>query len=435
MLILGHNHGRYLGMGISSLTVENNTKPSIMESLLNKRMLLCIFTGFSSGLPLYVLIQLLQVWLDDNQVDIQKIALLSLAGLPYVFKFLWAPLLDRYVIMPLGRRRSWMLPLHLACAICIAGFGLINPSTSLLFVGIMGFSLAFFSASLDIVLDAYRRELLPDNELGLGNSIHVQAYRIAGLVPGSLALILADIMPWQSVFLIVGAFMIPGIFITLMISEPETDTVIERSTDIVATYKEPFVDFFSRHGVQQALLILVFMLLYKMGDSMATALSSKFYLDLGFSKTEIGVIAKNAALWPSIIGGFLGGILMLKIGINKALWLFGAVQIVSILGFVVLAEAGPIVWLLAVVIAFEYLGVGLGTAAFTAFIARSTSRQFAAAQLALLTAMTGLPRTVVNASTGVMVDGLGWTNFFIVCVLVAIPGMLLLFKVAPWSQD
>lgn len=196
----------------------------------------------------------------------------------------------------------------------------------------------------------------------------------------------------------------------------------------------PFREFFSRRGWRAALLVLAFMFLYKLGDSMATALSTPFYLDVGFSKTDIGLIAKNAALWPSIIGGLLGGLLMLRIGINRALWLFGLVQLLSIFGFAWLAEAGPNRWLLAGVITFEYLGVGLGTAAFTAFIAQQTDRRFAATQFALLTALTALPRTFANAVTGMIVEQTGWTAFFLLCALIALPGMLLLPWVAPWRE-
>jgi len=187
--------------------------------------------------------------------------------------------------------------------------------------------------------------------------------------------------------------------------------------------------------VGSLVLALTFMVAYKLGDNMATALSTPFYLDLGFSKTEIGLVAKNAALWPAIFGGIAGGLLMLRIGINRALWIFGAIQMASIFGYAYLASVGPVLWLLAAVIGFEYLGVGLGTAAFTAFIARESSKTFAATQFALFTALAALPRSVANATTGVIVEWLGWVEFFILCGLFAVPGMVLLFWVAPWSED
>lgn len=379
------------------------------------------------------MLQLLQVWLRDYGVGLKEIGLFSLVGLPYVLKFLWAPLMDRYVPPVLGRRRGWMLPLQICCLLGIGVMGMLDPEVSLLTIAYLTLLISFFSASQDIVLDAFRREILPDQELGLGNAIHVQAYRIASLIPGSLALILADQLPWSQVFWIVAAFMLFGIAMCLWVREPEITT--GTPSTMVEAVVEPFREFFQRQGLRSACLILAFMFLYKLGDSMATALSSAFYLDLGFSKTQIGLVAKNAALWPAIIGGLLGGLLMVRLGINRALWLFGAVQVASIFGFALLAEVGPNVWMLAGVIAFEYLGVGLGTSAFIAFIARETNKRYAATQFALLTAITALPRTFANATTGFMVEQTGWTVFFIVCGLVAIPGMVLLWWVAPWRNN
>lgn len=413
----------------------------VSEHLFNRNMLACIFTGFASGLPLYIIIQLVPAWLRSEQVDLKTIGFFALVGLPYTWKFMWAPIIDNFKLPILGRRRSWMLFTQIALFAAIAALGFLDPSTDIWSIAYICFAIAFFSASLDIVLDAYRREILPDEELGLGNSIHVNAYRIAGLVPGSLSLILADILPWQEVFIITAAFVLVGIIFTLFISEPKNSQLRHSHHDINSLIVDPFKDFISRHGVKTTLYILLFMLLYKVGDSMATALSTPFYLDLGFSKTVIGLVAKNAGLWPMVIGGIIGGVMMLKIGINKALWLFGFVQIISILGFALLAYVELAngtetnhVWLLAIVISFEYLGVGLGTAAFVAFIARSTSIKFAATQFALLTALTAVPRTFTSATTGVIVESIGWTNFYILCTFIAIPGMLLLFKVAPWHM-
>jgi len=198
---------------------------------------------------------------------------------------------------------------------------------------------------------------------------------------------------------------------------------------------EPFREFVQRKGLSGAALILAFMFLYKLGDNMATALQSPFFVDVGFTLTQIGVIAKFASLAAAIIGGLAGGIIMIKLGINRALWIFGVVQVISILGFAFLSVVGTEPWALAVVVAFEYLGVGLGTAAFTAFIARTTNPVFAATQFALFTALTAVPRTLANAVTGLIVEQIGWTNFFLSCTVLAIPGMLLLFKVAPWGPD
>ena len=414
---------------------------SIKQALLNRRMVICIFTGFASGMPLYLLISLVPAWLRSEGVGLKEIGFFALIGLPYTWKFFWSPLLDRYrLAIPgfsqfgfAGLRRGWMLATQIGLLLSISGLGFFNPNTEIWSIAWLCLLIAFLSATQDIVLDAYRRQILPDQELGLGNSIHVNAYRIAGLVPGSLSLILADSLPWQSVFMVTAAFMLIGIVMTLSIAEPKADA--RHPTTLNQAIVDPFKEFFSRQGIQQACLILAFLLLYKLGDSMATALATPFYLDLGFSMTEIGWVAKNAALWPVIIGGIIGGILMLKIGINRALWLFGLVQIVSILGFAVLARVGEGLWLLGLVISFEYLGVGLGTAAFVAFMARSTHPAFAATQLALFTALTAVPRTVASSFTGIIVEGVGWENFFYLCTALAIPGMLLLFKVAPWNSQ
>jgi PAT family beta-lactamase induction signal transducer AmpG len=413
------------------------SSPSIKEALFNRRMLICIFTGFASGMPLYLLISLVPAWLRTEGVGLKEIGFFALVGLPYTWKFLWSPLLDRYQLTLFsfrpGLRRSWMLGTQLALLAAIAGLGFFDPSSQLWPIAWLCLLIAFLSATQDIVLDAYRRQLLSDEELGMGSSIHVNAYRIAGLVPGSLSLILADILPWQTVFIATSAFMLTGIGLTLSIREPAQ--AARHPTSLRSAVIEPFNEFFSRQGVKQAGLILLFMLLYKLGDSMATALATPFYLDLGFTKTQIGLVAKNAALWPMIVGGILGGILMIRIGINRALWTFGLVQIISILGFAVLARVGEGVWLLALAISFEYLGVGLGTAAFVAFIARSTHPAFAATQFALFTALTAVPRTVASSATGIIVEGMGWENFFYLCTALAIPGMLLLLKVAPWNGD
>jgi len=411
---------------------------SIWQQLFTRRMLICIFTGFSSGLPLYLLFNLLPAWLRSEHVDLKTIGLFALIQFPYTWKFLWSPLLDRFVIPLLGRRRGWMLLTQLALLAVIAAMGGFSPQSDLYTIAYIATLLAFLSATQDIVLDAYRRELLADNELGMGSAVHVNAYRIAGLVPGSLSLILSDMMPWNMVFVITALFMLPGIAMTLLVQEPHRAMPPKTLREAVI---EPFHEFITRQGLKSALYILAFLFFYKLGDSMCTALATPFYLDMGFSKTDIGLIAKNAGLWPAVIGGMLGGLWMLKIGINKALWLFGVVQVVSIFGFAWLASVGhhsEIAALqraqLALVIGLEALGVGLGTVAFVAFIARTTHPAYTATQFALFTSLMAIPRTFANAATGWLVDMMGWSSFFLLCAVLAIPGMLLLFKVAPWHE-
>lgn len=411
---------------------------SVWQQLFTRRMLICVFTGFSSGLPLYLLFNLLPAWLRSEHVDLKTIGLFALIQFPYTWKFLWSPLLDRYVVPMLGRRRGWMLLTQLGLLAVIAAMGAFSPQSELRIIAYIATLLAFLSATQDIVLDAYRRELLADNELGMGSAVHVNAYRIAGLVPGSLSLILSDMLPWNMVFVVTALFMLPGIAMTLLVKEPVNNAAPKT---LRAAVIEPFREFITRQGWRSALWILAFLFFYKLGDSMCTALATPFYLDMGFSKTDIGLIAKNAGLWPAVIGGMLGGLWMLKIGINRALWLFGVVQLFSILGFAWLASVGyhsEIAVLeraqLALVIGLEALGVGLGTVAFVAFIARSTHPAYTATQFALFTSLMAIPRTFANAATGWLVEGMGWTGFFLLCAVLAIPGMLLLLKVAPWHE-
>ena len=408
-------------------------KETWREALFNPRMLICVFTGFSSGLPLYLLINLVPAWLKSEGADLKQIGLFALIGLPYTWKFVWSPLVDRYALPWLGRRRGWMFLMHVTLIASIAALGYLQPKDEIWTIAYLAAAVAFFSATLDIAIDAYRRELLPEVELGLGNSIHVNAYRISSLIPGSLSLILADRMPWPSVFCVTALFMLPGLAITLLVREPAATAAAPKTLrDAVVL---PFREFIERSGWRQALLILAFIFLYKLGDSMATALATPFYLEMGFTKTEIGVVAKNAGLWASVIGGMLGGLWMVKIGINRGLWLFGVVQLVSILGFAWLAWLGqPNILALGVVIAFEALGVGLGTVAYVAFIARATNPRFTATQFALFTSLSAVPRTVVNATTGWIVAQTGWFGFFLLCTALAVPGMALLLRVAPWNE-
>ncbi len=395
-------------------------------------MLLCVLMGFSSGLPLYVLLQLLPAWLRTEGASLETIGLFSLTQAPYFWKFLWAPLLDRYVPPVLGRRRGWALITQVGLFGLLLCFGALDPMGQTSTIALVALVVAFFSATQDIALDAYRRELLPDEELGFGNALHVNLYRFSGLVPGGLALYVADRAPWSSVHAMVAAFMGVGIVATLLAPNLDAETGVP--TNLWWAVVGPFKEFFSRSDLGSALLILTFMLAYKLGDSMATALVTPFYIDVGFSMTVIGTVAKLVGFWSMVTGGLLGGAVMTRIGINRALWVFGVVQLVSILGFAALAEIGPNVIALGVVVTFEYLGVGLGTAAFVAFLARTTHRRFTGTQYALFSSFIAIPRSLASASTGYLITALGYTTFFLLCTVLAIPGMLLLFKVAPWHE-
>ena len=412
--------------------------PSWIAPLLTRRMLICVFTGFSSGLPLFLLLNLLPAWLKTEGISLKAIGLFALIQFPYTWKFLWSPLMDRYALPWLGRRRSWMAVMHVGLIAAITWLGTLSPRTDLGSIAGVAIFLAVLSATLDIALDAYRRELLEDTELGLGNAVHVNAYKIAGLIPGSLSLFLADRLPWFEVFAITALFMLPGLVMTLLVREPGKAAVAPRTLE--AAVREPFREFIGRAGWQGAVSVLAFIFLYKLGDSLCTALATPFYLDIGFTKSEIGLVAKNAGLWPSVIGGLAGGLWMVRLGINRSLWLFGLVQMLAILGFAWMATQGSApasperLASLALVIGSEAFGVGLGTAAFVAFIAKSTHPAYTATQFALFTSLAAVPRTFINASAGWLVENLGWTHFFLLCFVLAIPGMVLLLKVAPWNE-
>jgi PAT family beta-lactamase induction signal transducer AmpG len=404
------------------------------RSLLNGRMLAVLFLGFSSGLPLFTMLYLMQAWLAKSGVDIKALGLFALVGFPYTFKFLWAPFMDRYSIGRLGRRRGWMALTQLALFLVIGSMGMLDPRTQLPLIVLAAGVMTFLSSSQDIVIDAYRREILADHEQGLGAAVVVNAYKAAGLVPSALGLILADSLPWSTVFWVVGAFMLPGLVCTLLAKEPEVYGAPPKNMQEAIVL--PFREFIARDGWRQALTIVAFVLLYKIGDSMATALATKFYLDIGFTTTQIGLAANATGLWASLAGGVVGGIWMVKLGINRALWVFGALQAVAILGFAWLAQVGPNQLLLAGVIGFEsFASLGLGAAALVAFISRSTDPRYTATQYALFSSLAAVPRTFMNSTTGFIVAETGWFVFFIVCFALAIPAMMMLPKIAPWNKQ
>jgi PAT family beta-lactamase induction signal transducer AmpG len=407
-------------------------KKSLREALLNKRMLICISTGFSSGLPLYLLIQFVPAWLRSAEIDLATIGLINLVLFPYTWKFLWAPVMDRFVLPILGRRRGWMLITQIALIALMSSLSLFNPIDDLSTIIIIVSAISFFSASQDIVIDAFRREILPDDELGAGNAFYAQAYRVSSFVPGSLAMILAGFYPWSVAHLSIAVFMLVGLVTTLLIKE--SSKAGEEPQTLRSAVIDPFREFFGRQGWKQALFVLLFIMLYKLGDSMATALETPFFMDMGFSTVEIGSIAKIAKTIGATIGTILGGVVMIKLGINRSLWIFGGFQLVSILGYVLLSMVGYNHFVLAIAAGFEYFGVGLGSVALISFMARLTDRHFTATQFALFSSIAVVPRTFASAGTGYIIESLGYTQFFLICFVCALPGMLMLVKIAPWNQ-
>jgi PAT family beta-lactamase induction signal transducer AmpG len=392
-------------------------------------MLVAMIMGFSCGLPLLLTISVLQAWMKDEGVDLTVIGMMALVGLPYTVKFLWAPLLDRYTLPFLGRRRGWLLAAQLALAIAIAGLGCTSPAKNPWMVAFAAFLVTFCSASQDIVVDAYRREDFTDRELGLGSSLYINGYRLGMLLASGGGLIMADYIPFSLVYLIMALGMVPGIVTTFLAPEPITPAGVPRT--LKDAVLNPMVEYFTRRG---ALWILAFILLYKIGDTMASAMTTPFYLDIGFTKTQIGTVVKLFGFWATIAGSLIGGICMLRLGIPRSLWIFGILQALSTAGFALLAHIGPSLSWLAGVIAFENLSSGMGTAAYAAFMASITDKRFTATQYALLTSLMGVPRVLAAAPTGLLAKTFGWQGFFICCTVIALPGMLLLLKVAPWKK-
>ena len=404
-------------------------KKSIFKLILSGRMLVALIMGFACGLPLLLTISVLQAWMKEEGVDLTIIGMMALVGLPYTVKFLWAPFLDRFTLPFLGRRRGWLLVAQVALMFSIVGLGLTDPGSNPWVVAFAAFLVTFFSASQDIVVDAYRREDLSDQELGLGSSLYVNGYRIGMLLASGGGLIMADYMPFSMVYFIMAACMLVGVVTTLLAPEPVTPAGTPQSMKEAVV--DPLVEYFSRHG---ALWMLGFILAYKIGDTMASAMTTPFYLDIGFSKSEIGAVVKIFGFWATIAGSITGGVIMLRLGINRALWIFGFLQAISTAGFAVLARIGYSIPALSGVIAFENLSSGMGTAAFIAFMASITNKKFTATQYALLSSLMGVPRVLASAPTGLLAKNFGWLNFFIFCTLIAVPGMLLLLKIAPWNS-
>lgn len=396
---------------------------SITSAVINRRMLVALAMGFSCGLPLLLTLSVLQAWMTEAGVDLTTIGLMTLVGLPYTLKFFWAPLFDRYRLPFLGRRRGWLLIAQLALMMALIGLGFSNPVAQPELLALAALAVSFFSASQDIVVDAYRREDLPDRELGLGSSLYINGYRVGMLLASGGGLILADHIPFSMVYTIMALCLLPGIITTLLTPEPHVVSIPQTLKDAVV---DPLKEYFSRTN---ALWILAFILMYKIGDTMAAAMTTPFYLDIGFSKTQIGAVVKVFGFWATVGGTIAGGIIMIRLGILRSLWIFGILQALSTAGFALLATVGPSLPALSAVIAFENLSGGMGTSAYAGYMASITDKRFTATQYALLTSLMGIPRVLASAPTGYLATHMGWWRFFIFCTLIALPGLLLLLRI------
>ncbi len=403
-------------------------KRNFWQAMTSKQHFTVFLLGISSGLPYLLLGSTLRLWFKNVNIDIKTIGASTLVMLPYTWKFIWAPVLDRYQLPFLDRRRGWIILFQISLAISLFILGQISPETHTLLMLSMATVCAFFSSSQDIVIDAYRREILPDEELGLGSSLAVTGYRIGMLFATSLAPILSDHIPWGQVYTIMSAIMaictIPTFF------APKIENNIPAPTSLFASVVEPIKDYFNR---KNAIGILIFILLYKIGDSMASGLFKTFYSDIGYSNTQIGAIAGPIGIWAAIIGGILGGILQMKIGLKKCLWYFGILQAISTALFALLTIYAPSLIALGLVIFFETFTSGLGTAAYSAFMASLTNKKFTATQYALLTSIMSIPAIFLGSSSGFIKEQIGWGGFFIFCAIIALPGILMLLRFEKWQ--
>lgn len=383
-----------------------------------------LLLGFASGLPLPLTSGTLQAWLAVTGVDLTIIGMFSLVGIPYTIKFLWSPLMDRFVPPWLGRRRGWMFPLQLALLCGIALMGFTQPNYAPFALGMLAFMVALTSASQDVVIDAYRTDILHEKERGVGAAVFVLGYRLAMIVAGALALIMADHIGWQVTYCIMAAIMVVGIVGTFTGPESRSDVAVPR--DIREAVWGPLRDFMSRRFAWTMLLLII---LYKLGDAYAGTMTTAFLLrGPGFSPTEVGTINKGMGLVATIIGALFGGTLMIRFGLFRSLMLFGLLQMVSNLSFMVLAWLGKQYGVMIFAVAFENLCGGMGTSAFVALLMALCNKKYSATQFALLSSLSALGRVVIAPTSGYVITVSGWALFFFITTLTALPGILLLWK-------
>ncbi|WP_423753475.1 AmpG family muropeptide MFS transporter [Chlorogloeopsis fritschii] len=405
---------------------------SLLKVFESRKMAALLLLGFASGLPLLLIGNTLKAWMTVEKVDLAAIGWFSLASLPYSLKFLWSPFLDRFTPPFLGRRRGWLLITQIALIIAIAFMAFQQPKQALQLLAINAVVIAFLSATQDIASDAYRTDVLTELEMGAGAAVFILGYRIALLVAGALALILADRIPWSSVYLLMAGVMIIGIVGSLFAPEPKE---ITPPTSLAEAVILPFGEFFQRRGVISGFLVLLFITLYKLGDALLSNMATPFLLTIGFTKTDIGAIQVGMGLIATIVGALAGGAILSKIGINRSLWIFGALQALSNIAYFVLAQPQftKNYQLLVLTINIENFCGGLGTAAFVAFLMSLCNQRFSATQYALLSSLMAVSRDILAAPAGSIAQSTGWPLFFLITIVAAVPGLLLLPIFAPWN--
>lgn len=405
----------------------------ILRVFRQRKMAAILFLGFASGLPFYLTNRTLQAWMTIEGVDLATIGMFSLVTLPYSLKFVWAPVMDRYVPPILGRRRGWLLITQLALLLAIAAMSLHDPSRGLQLLAFNAILIAFFSASQDVVFDAFRVDALDEREMGAGAAIGVLGYRIALLVTGSAALVLADRLPWPTVYLLISLLMGIGVLATLWAPEPVLEAAPPRSMREAVT--EPFLDFFRRTGPVWGLVILFFIIFYQLPDRFGQNMATPFLLQIGFSQTEVGAIQGGIGLFATIVGVLAGGAVIAAIGINRCVWIFAAFQILSNLAYYWIANVGADRSVLVVAIIIENLSGGLVTAVFVAYLMSLCSKQFSATQFALLSSLMAAARDIIVAPAGRIAEITGWPTYFLLTLAIGVPALVLLPWVTPWNAD
>ncbi len=398
------------------------TKPTLRQALADKRMVAVLFLSFASGLPFNLTNFTLQAWLASAGLSIKTIGIFSLVALPYNVKFLWAPILDRYLPPILGRRRGWIVIFQACLAVCIGVMGFCSPTKDLHVLGAVTVLLAFLSASQDIVIDAYRVDTIPASERGLAAAAAAFGYRTAAMLAGAVLVYMAANLGWQAAFLIVACLMAATMLTTLRAPEPETPGHAPRT--LADAVWHPLLALVQQKGMWGFLILI---LLYKIGDALALSLYSTFMIQgVGFSLHELSIAGKLNMTISTMVGVAFGGWIYLRWGVFRSLLVFGIGQALTNLLYMWLALAGKKVWLLALATSVDTMIGGMGQAAFVAFLVSLCSADFSATQYAVLSALATLPRNVTGWIAGQLVPEIGWANFFVVTCLVAVPGLILL---------
>jgi PAT family beta-lactamase induction signal transducer AmpG len=409
-------------------SVSEKKTDGILKHLFTKKMLIILAMSFSSGLPLLLIGSTLKLWLKRENIDIGVIGFFGWASLSYSLKFVWAPILDRYQLTRFGRRKSWLLLTQILLVVFIAAMGFVDPTSNLALLATFAVIVGFLSATQDIAIDAYRREYLSDEELGLGASMNIYGYRIAMLVAGGLMISLVGTtdfyfsITWSQLYWIMALFMSVGILTTLVAPEPEIQGPPPRT--LRESFVDPFKEFLNRRG---AYVLLAFVFLFKFGDAIGGAMLNPFYVEMGFTNANIGVIAKTFGMGSSLFGFFLGGLGVYYLGNYRSLWLFGILQILSTAAPALILYTGPQIWSLGTVVVFEDVSQAMGTAAMVAFMQTLSNRRYTATQYAILSSVASLGRNFFSGFSGSMVKMLGWEWFFYTCALIGIPGLIMLY--------